>query len=91
MKDIRRSTVHSPDASILSSTTICVHLLAGLNATGSTNMMVTIPKAGSMRGEEGGGEPVMVNLHISGNDIVNDMKITKKINQAGGKRERHFR
>jgi hypothetical protein len=42
-------------------------------------------------GDGGGGEPVTINLHTSGNDIVNDMKLTKKINQAGGKREIHFR
>jgi hypothetical protein len=42
-------------------------------------------------GTGGGGEPVTVNLHISGNEIINDRNLSYKMNSAGNKRGRHFR
>jgi hypothetical protein len=64
--------------------------IEGPNAPKDTES--SIPKAGNIRsGGAGGGEPVTVNLHISGNEIINDRNLSYKINQAGSKRGRHFR
>jgi hypothetical protein len=38
-----------------------------------------------------GGKPIIVNLHISGSDIINDRNLSYKINNVGSKRGRHFR
>jgi hypothetical protein len=56
-------------------------------------VVVSIPKAGAMRGGDSGsgGQPIKVNLHISGNEIINDRNLSYKINKAGDKRNKHFR
>jgi hypothetical protein len=61
--------------------------IEGSNERKGTRSSVTISKANAMRGGvECGGEPVAVNLHISGNDIINDKNLSYKINNAGSKR-----
>ncbi|CAN5307272.1 hypothetical protein BH18THE2_BH18THE2_09300 [soil metagenome] len=69
-----------------------VQPLTGPNAPKGTKSSVTIPKAGNMRGGEGGGgsnsQPIIIHNKL----MLNEREIASLVTKhAGTKRERHFR